>query len=236
VLTAASSEYIVGSFDGVNFKPETPKLPGQRGRGFYAAQTFSDLPEKDGRRLQIGWLQAPSPGMQFNQAMSVPLELKLTQTADGPRLTWTPARELETLRGKSVKVGPLTLKPGAENPLASVAMELQDLVIVAEPGKTSELTLTVRGVPVVYNAAKQELTVNGHRTAVPLRDGKIDLRILTDRTVFEVFADAGRAYIPMPVIPNADNHTVNVSVKGDPVSFSVLECREMKSIWKTDRP
>jgi len=236
VLTAASSEYMVGSFDGVKFKPETPKLPGHRGRGFYAAQTFSDLPEKDGRRLQIGWLQAPSPGMPFNQAMSVPLELKLTQTADGPRLTWTPARELETLRGKGVKVGPLTLKPGADNPLAAVAMELQDLIVVAEPGKASELTLAIRGVPIVYNAAKQELTVNGHRIAIPLRDGKIALRILTDRTAFEVFADGGRTYIPMPVIPKPEDRTVSVSVKGDEVAFPVLEVHEMKSVWKTDQP
>jgi sucrose-6-phosphate hydrolase SacC (GH32 family) len=231
VLTAASSEYMVGTFDGVNFKPETPKLPGHRGRGFYAAQTFSDIPEKDGRRLQIGWLQAPSPGMSFNQSMSVPLELKLTQTTDGPRLTWTPARELEMLRGKSVKAGPVTLKPDAENPLAPVTMELQDLVVVAEPGKSSELVLSVRGVPIVYNSAKQELTVNGHRTVVPLREGKIDLRILTDRTAFEVFADGGRVYIQMPVIPKPEDRTVSVIIKGDPVSFPVMECHEMKSIW-----
>jgi hypothetical protein len=87
----------------------------------------------------------------------------------------------------------------------------------------------------VYNAAKQELMVNGHRTTVPLRDGKIDLRILTDRTAFEVFADGGRAYIPMPVIPKPEVRTINLSVKGDPVSFPVLEVHEMKSIWKTDQ-
>ena len=44
VLTAASSEYMVGRFDGTTFRPETPKLPGHRGRGFYAAQTFSHDP------------------------------------------------------------------------------------------------------------------------------------------------------------------------------------------------
>lgn len=66
VLTAASSEYLVGTFDGKTFTPETPKLPGHRGRGFYAAQTYSDISDSDGRRIQIGWLQAPSPGMSFN--------------------------------------------------------------------------------------------------------------------------------------------------------------------------
>ena len=72
VLTAASSEYMVGDFDGTTFKPLTKKLPGHRGAGFYAAQTFSDVPPKNGRRIQIGWGQMPSPGMPFNQMMCFP--------------------------------------------------------------------------------------------------------------------------------------------------------------------
>ena len=93
VLTAASSEYMVGAFDGKTFTPETPKLKGHLGRGFYAAQTFSHEPK--GRVVQIGWLQTATPGMPFNQAMSLPLELKLRQTAAGPRLTWQPVEELK---------------------------------------------------------------------------------------------------------------------------------------------
>ena len=98
VLTAASSEYRVGAFDGKTFTPETPKLKGHRGQGFYAAQTFSDIPVKDGRRIQIGWLQTETKGMPFNQGMSLPHELRLTQTPEGPRLTFTPVKELESLR------------------------------------------------------------------------------------------------------------------------------------------
>src|SRR5262249_46710322 len=104
ILTAANHEYQVGSFDGTTFRPETPKLSGHRGKGFYAAQTYSDIPAKDGRRIQIGWLQAPSPGMPFNQAMSVPLDVKLVSTKDGARLTWNPVREVEALRSKAIKM------------------------------------------------------------------------------------------------------------------------------------
>jgi len=62
VLTAASSEYRIGRFDGTKFTPETRKLPGHRGQGFYAAQTFSDIPASDGRRIQIGWFQTETKG------------------------------------------------------------------------------------------------------------------------------------------------------------------------------
>jgi sucrose-6-phosphate hydrolase SacC (GH32 family) len=232
VLTAASHEYMIGTFDGSRFTPETPKLPGHRGRGFYAAQTFSDIPPRDGRRIQIGWLQAETPGMPFNQAMTVPLEVKLASTNAGPRLTWAPVKELEAVRGKKTESPALTLHPGDANPLADVAGELLDVIVGVEPLQASAVVIVVRGVPVVYDVARQELVVNGHRTTVPLRNGKLDLRILADRTAFEVFAGGGLTYVPMPVIPKAANRSVHVSVKGNAARFDTLTAYELKSIWK----
>ena len=141
VLTAASSEYAIGTFDGTKFTPEQSKLPGQRGKGFYAAQTFSDIPAKDGRRIQIGWFRTETKGMPFNQSMTIPLELKLTATPDGPRLTWTPVKELESLRAKTHELAPLTLKPDSANPLAGVRAELVELRAEFEPGDASEVSL-----------------------------------------------------------------------------------------------
>ena len=136
------------------FTPETPKLPGHRGRGFYAAQTFSDIPAKDGRRIQIGWFQTETPGMPFNQSMTIPLELKLTATAEGPRLTWTPVKELASLRAKSHRFDPATLQPGSANPLAGVKAELVELRAEFEPGEAGEVAFTVRGATIVYDAKK----------------------------------------------------------------------------------
>ncbi len=84
VLTAASSEYRLGTFDGRQFMPRTPMLPGHRGNAFYAAQTYSDIPARDGRRIQIGWGQIATPGMPFNQMMTFPCELKLRSTHRRP--------------------------------------------------------------------------------------------------------------------------------------------------------
>jgi sucrose-6-phosphate hydrolase SacC (GH32 family) len=231
VLTAANSDYMLGQFDGTKFTPETEKLKGQRGRGYYAAQTFADLPAADGRRIQIGWLQAPSPGMPFNQCMSIPLELTLRSTAAGPRLAWQPVKELEALRGKALRRGPLTLAEGGANPLAKAGGELLELRAEFAPGAAAEVAFTVRGVPIVYDVKAEEIVVNNHRAPAPLRDGRQRLIVYADRTALEVFASDGLTYVPMPLIPKAEERSVAVAVKGGAARFGGLEVYELKSIW-----
>jgi sucrose-6-phosphate hydrolase SacC (GH32 family) len=235
VLTAASSDYMVGSFDGKKFTPETPKLKGHRGRGFYAAQTFSDLPASDGRRIQIGWFQAPAPGMPFNQAMTVPLELKLVGTAEGPRLSWTPVKELESLRGDSKKFGPTDLKEG-DDALASAGGETLDVRMDFEPGDAKEVGINVRGVTIRYDVAKQELSVNDLKAPAPLRGGRQRLIVLADRNCFEVFASDGLTYVPFPVIPKASDLGVRAWAKGGTAKIQSVQVNQLKGIWKQASP
>jgi sucrose-6-phosphate hydrolase SacC (GH32 family) len=233
VLTAANSDYMVGSFDGRKFTPETEKLKGHRGRGFYAAQTFSDLPAADGRRIQIGWLQAPSPGMPFNQCMSVPMELKLITTADGPRLTWTPVKELQALRAQSHRLAAQRLKEGDVNPLAGLRGELLELRAEFEPGDAAEIAFRIRGAAIVYDTDKQEISVNGHRAPAPLCDGRQHIVVYSDRTALEVFASDGLSYVPMPVIAKPEDTSLEAAVRGGAASFIALEVHELKSAWQS---
>ncbi len=230
VLTAASSEYEVGQFDGRTFTPETGKLPGHRGKGFYAAQTFSDIPPADGRRVQIGWLQTATRGMSFNQSMTIPLELQLAGKPEGPRLTWTPVKELAALRAKTHRLEPLTLAVEGTNPLRGVRAELMELRAEFMPGE-AETVFNVRGATIVYDGKKQELSVNGHRVPAGLRDGRQRLTIYCDRTALEVFANDGLTYVPMPYNAPVEEREVGVKVTGGSVQFSVLEVHELKSAW-----
>ncbi|QEL18935.1 glycoside hydrolase family 32 protein [Limnoglobus roseus] len=228
VLTAANSDYQVGTFDGATFTPETKKIKGVRGKGFYAAQTFANAP--DGRVIQVGWLQAPSPGMAFNQAMSIPLELKLMQTADGPRLSWSPVKELDSLAAKTTRVGAAELKPG-DDPLKDLHAELLKLNLELTPSDAAVVELKVRGVPIRYDAKKQELDANGHKVAAPLRGGKLRLTVLADRTSYEIFAADGLAYVPIPVIPKAEDKSLSLTVTGGTAKLESGDVGELKSIW-----
>jgi sucrose-6-phosphate hydrolase SacC (GH32 family) len=231
VLMAANTEYAVGTFDGTTFTPEQARLSGQRGKGFYAPQTFADIPAADGRRIQIGWFQTPTPGMPFNQSMSIPLELRLTATADGPRLTWTPVRELEALRTRSHRIGPLTLKPDVPNPLAGIEVELIELRAEFEPAAVGEVAFSVRGATIAYDAKRREIVVNGHRAPAPPLNGKQRLTVFCDRTGLEVFTGGGLTYVPLPFVPRADDRLLAVGVKGASVRFTSLTVHEMRSAW-----
>ncbi len=202
VLTAASSDYMIGAFDGQKFTPETGKLKGNFGRGFYAAQTFDHEPK--GRRIQIGWLQAPSPGMPFNQCMSLPMELTLRTTAEGPRLARAPVEELKQLRGKKEGFELKVETEGEIEKFLNEGMLLQraelmeaNVEVAIAGGK--EVRLELRGVPISYDMAKQELEVDKQRAHVPLRDNKLHFSFFLDRTTFELFANEGLVYIPVPV-------------------------------------
>lgn len=233
VLTAASSEYQVGTFDGTRFTPETPKLPGHRGRGFYAAQTFSDLPSSDGRRIQIGWFQTETKGMPFNQSMTIPFELRLTATPEGPRLTWTPVRELESLRKTSQSFGPIRLAPGAANPLGNVSGELVEFRADFEPGPTTETLFNLRGAQITYHARTQELEVQGLRVPAPLRNSHQRLTVYCDRTGLEIFASDGLTYIPFPFQPVSTNRSLSVESRSGTSDFQSLDVHELGSAWPT---
>ena len=233
VLLGANSEYAVGTFDGTHFKPEETKLPGHRGRGFYAPQTFSDIPAKDGRRIQIGWFQTETRGMSFNQSMTVPLELKLVSTTDGPRMTFSPVKELESLRGKTLALESMTLKPGDKNPLDEFQVELLEIRTEIDPGDANEIVFNIRDSMIIYDAKKQELAVNGQRALAPLRDGKLRLTIYCDRTGLEVFASDGLCYMPMPFNSKPENRRIFLETRGGSATVLNLQVHELRSAWTT---
>lgn len=231
VITAASGEYLIGSFDGKVFKAESPKLPGFYGNVCYAAQTFSDMPKEDGRRVQIGWLRTDTPGMPFNQSMSIPRELKLVSTPDGPRQTLTPVKELESLRAKSHKIEAGSLDPGAKNPLEGIKAELVELRAEIEPGAAEEIIFKLRGASVIYRKANSEIEVNGLKAPAPLKDGRLLLTAYLDRHALEVFASGGLTYAPVSFHPKPGDLTLGLESKGGAARIHSLEVHELKSAW-----
>ena len=97
VMFGASGNYMIGSFDGKTFMPESGKYYYATG-SMYAAQTYSNIPEADRRRILIGWGRIQHPDMPINGMMLLPVELTLKMTKEGTRLFSYPVKEFESLK------------------------------------------------------------------------------------------------------------------------------------------
>jgi sucrose-6-phosphate hydrolase SacC (GH32 family) len=224
----AHGEYLIGRFDGTDFKPETEKIRYNYGNCFYAAQTFSDIPEDDGRRIQIAWARVNLPDMPFNQMMTFPVTLTLNSTDEGLRMFAYPVKEIENIHGKKHQWKNKDLKPG-KNPL--------DVLNDAE-----EVGFEINGFPISYNVKDKRLVAykgeegdkfsSGETMAkISPVDGKINLRILVDRPSIEIYANNGRIYMPMQAVRDLDNKSLKIYSKGGNAHIEEMTVYEIESIW-----
>ncbi|MDZ7619231.1 MAG: GH32 C-terminal domain-containing protein, partial [Patescibacteria group bacterium] len=231
VVWEAAGRYMIGAFDGKVFTPESKLLDSCFGANDYAAQTFSDLPDEDGRRVQMAWMRGGRyPNMPFNQQMTVPRVLSLRTTPDGVRLFIEPVEELKTLRRREHRWTDLALGE-APVKLNGVAGDLFDIEAVFELGKAETLGIDVRGQRIEYSATAKTLTALGREAPLALEDGRLSLRILVDRTSVEVFANHGRVQIASCFLPAEDEREVVVYSSGGIGKAPTIAIWELRSIW-----
>jgi sucrose-6-phosphate hydrolase SacC (GH32 family) len=232
VLFGADSRYMIGSFDGGQFVPETAKHTGDWGPGYYAAQTYSDVPETDGRRILIGWMRGGNyPDMPFSQQMGFPCELTLQTFPEGIRLCKYPVMEIESLYEKTLEKSGIAVKPG-ENPLADVQGELFDIDAEILAGSSSEFGFDIRGQKISYVVGDEDLIFNFACTRLPLVDGKIKLRILVDRTSFEIFGNGGRVSISSFKLLDPENRTLGFYSSTGTAELAKIRISSLNSSWR----
>jgi fructan beta-fructosidase len=226
VLYAADGQYVLGQFDGREFRPEGGKHRLWYGN-FYAAQTFSDAPGV--RRIQIGWAQGITfPGMPFNQQMTVPCDLMLRETSEGVRMCALPSTELATLRSEHHSWR--GLEPGVD-PLSDLEGDLWEIRAKVEVGGTGRVEIDVRGVPIVYDAAARTLSAGKVTAPLTLGNGSIQLHVLVDRQSVEVFGDWGRVAISLGVPASAGVRPLALKL-GPGVRSGSLDVSKWRSSWR----
>jgi fructan beta-fructosidase len=231
VFSEGGGRHMIGRFDGTTFTPERGVLPSEWGSNCYAGQTYNNIPESDGRRIFIAWMSGGKyPGMPFNQQMTFPRELTLRTTDAGVRLFAYPVREIEKLYTKTHRWASLALKPG-QNPLAALKGELWDLDAVIEPAEAEAIELNVRGQKIRYDVARTTLSCMGKSATVEPVGGRIELRLLVDRTSIEIFANRGRIVMSFCFLPNLADRSLGVSTQGGEAKIVSLTVRELESAW-----
>ena len=230
IMHGGSGHYMIGDFDGKMFKPKTSEIRYHYGNGFYASQTFNNVPEEDGRRIQMAWGLTPTYGMPFNMILLFPVELTLRSTKEGPRMFAYPVKEIEKIHGKESAWTDIDLKTG-ENILSDVKGELFDIDAEFSLGDGEEFGFTINGYSVSYHKDKNLLVCGENKAKLKPVDGKIQLRILVDRVSIEIFANNGRVYMPMRALPTSAAKGLQVFTKGGTTRINSLKVHKVKSIW-----
>ena len=227
----ANGNYLLGRFDGQTFTPESGPHQSSWGGNFYAAQTWSDIPRSDGRRLQIAWMAGGQyPDMPFNQQMSFPCELTLRRTPEGIRLFRVPVREIERIRGKKHAWRKVRLGPG-DDPLQGISGELFEVRAEVEPDGATHFGLTLRGETVEYDVAGQQLSCLARSAPLAPQNGRVRLHILLDRTSLEVFGNDGAISMHTCFLPDPANRSVSMYAVGGQVNVVSLQINELRSAW-----
>ena len=232
ILYGGYGEYFIGDFDGSKYTPDREAIRYSYGDSFYASQTFSDIPEDDGRRIQIAWGRNPSPGMPFNHMMDFPVALTVRSTEDGLRMFANPVDEIENLYAAEHAWSNVVLPAGAAETALDVAGELFDIEVALEVGNADVLGLIVRGEELLYNVEEERLIFRDQEAPIKTVDGRIRLRCIVDRTSIEIFANDGRVYMPCRLRPEEDNKSLALFARGGTAVATAIQVRELKSIWQ----
>ena len=211
ILLAAQNRYFLGQFDGKTFRRESGPLGTTHG-AFYAAQTFSDVP--DGRRIQMGWVRTDTFRQQFpaqvtNQSFTLPHEMTLRETGEGLRVFFSPVNETEKLREGVITQG-------------------RDLTVAQANAMLQKCQGELTEVEIEFSAAGlRELTVNGIDASFTGRSA----RIFTDRTFNEVYTDGGISYEVRKRLTKNLGSTETQLKAADGAKIRTLKIFRLKSIW-----
>jgi len=248
------AQYVIGSFDGTRFKPDGWARPLDHGGDFYAAQSWHGAP--DGRRVWIAWMNnwayalvTPSEG--WRGAMTLPRDLALREGPSGPVLVQTPSPELLGLRERVL----LDLEEASVEEVGArfsggggQALEIEAEI---QMGLATEVALGVfasgdRALWIGYRLPDGEIFVSrwgageasfserfeaARSWPVPLRDGRLDLRVFVDASSVEVFADGGAAAYTMLCFPPEDGVDLRLRAEGGAPIISRLKVYALGSIW-----
>jgi sucrose-6-phosphate hydrolase SacC (GH32 family) len=220
VAGGSGGQYFVGHFDGRTFVSETPATRtdwADYGKDFYASISFSDLPATDGRRIWMAWMSNwlyanDEPTRPWRGALSIPRELSLRRGPDGLRLVQRPVGELNALRegNDPVTVGTSTALPASADIAFTVAAdgtEPSGIRLFNDAGE--EVVVGVGGSPLEVFVDRRRSRLTPFHEAYPGRhggptrgiNGRIDVRVIVDRSTVEVFAAGGETVVSDRLFP-----------------------------------
>ena len=222
-------KYFVGSFDGTRYTAETAPRLADHGLDFYAPITFTGTP---GRTVWIGWLNSwaystATPAEGWRGMMSLPRELSLAESPDGPILVQQTCAELDK-HPRATAYG-----TGGEGAQAVRQFDCDighAAVLQGELAGLGQLTLTLFGslrltVDTAAMTAAVERPADRNSCAhplfaqpltAPLLPGvPVTVRVIVDANAVEFYLQDGKVVLSALTYPREHDHGAHGELAGD---------------------
>jgi fructan beta-fructosidase len=228
VLIQGSGQYSTGTFDGTQYKEETPRLPCDIGPNFYATQTWANTDTGDGRRIQVAWMRSDGfPNMPFNQEISFPSELTLRKTRDGLRLYREPIRELSLLH-KTPDTWTDRVVNDGQNRVLEPSGDVYEINCQVSIPLNTRLVFDLLGSQVVLTSDTIQSDSAHATTMTPINT----VQILVDRISIETFLNHGEISSTRSILPMRSG--LSMRAEGGQVEVRSLRVYPLKSAWKKE--
>lgn len=224
IFSGASDRYLIGSFDGNHFTPETDLCQLNYGDCSYAAQSWSDLP--GGRRVRTAFAKIVIPGMPFGCCMNLPQEMSLRSINGQMKLCATPVKEIESLYKTSYCFENYSVN--SEN-IFRQDLNFRACDISLEIFTEKGFELNVYGLRIRYAAAEQLLRVKD--CSAPIKGCKkvVTLRIICDTIYTELFAEEGSVF--MGISHTQEESKKFLSITSEQAVINELKLAELTSFY-----
>lgn len=262
VAGGSGSQYFIGEWNGTEFTPDETVTEENinwvdYGTDFYAAISWNNIPEEDGRRMWVGWMNNwdyanEIPTEPWKSAQSIPRSLELKTSGTEIKLFQEPVEELKKLRTNHQTLQNMQISSD-EISLSEHGMSGKSFEIVIElaPGEADNIGLKVRkgetdetvvgydrGTGSVYvdrtNSGESDFYDDfAKRNDVPvsLDNDTLKLHIYVDWSSVEVFVNDGEYVFTNRIFPDPESREITLFSENGNSEIIQLDFWTLNSIW-----
>lgn len=257
----SATQYFVGDFDGQIFEPHGEKTKWiDYGKDNYAGVTWSDIPENDGRRIFLGWMNNwqyanQIPTSVWRGAFTIPRALFLNEIYDEYLLFSRPVDELGKLEKEGNKI-----QPGKISGVFEIK-EPQDLpievVLNFNTANNTDINFGERFGVILSNSKNEQVKIGydnlnklffvdrsnagwddpskefagNHFAPYILTNPNLKLRLIIDKSSVELFAIDGLVVMTEQFFPTEEFKSISLFSEKGEVELIEGTIKKLSSIW-----
>jgi len=216
------------------------------GKDFYAVQSFSDIPDSDGRRIWLAWMNnwsyaADVPTTPWRGIMSIPREVELKTINGQIKLVQKPVSELEVLWADSLSFQDETLAAIQDNlesasyktfevkgNLTDLSSNGFELIVKKGSNQATVFSFDFENQEIRFNRSNSgDLVSNQIFSDVQvaplnLENGTIDFHLIVDNCSVELFVNNGQVVMSNQIFPDSTSNGIELSASNPSLLFDEL--------------